>query len=279
MHCFFDVWNSDNSYIAGWLAGMYDGEGYISIKNRRGVQLGIAQRQGLVLKQLENAHRALGFWAFRHSRNKVNNVVTLQLRGGWREIARLLGTIRPIRLIDKFAMSWEIDFFSKRMEGKCTPRRIIKAFKEGDLWCSGIETSSKTYFCEGYASHNSVAQHSVLASERVEPRHARWALLHDAAEAYVGDVSQPLKSMLPDFREVERRVEAAVREAFGLEPPMPEEVRRADSRMLVTEALQLLGPPPRPWGVDAEPYDVEITSWGPRFAKERFLWRFEELMP
>ena len=37
----------------------------------------------------------------------------------------------------------------------------------------------------------SVAQHSVLASEWCDPRLAAEVLIHDAAEAYVGDVIYP----------------------------------------------------------------------------------------
>lgn len=126
----------------------------------------------------------------------------------------------------------------------------------------------------------SVAQHCVVMSEQIEDdKLAYLALMHDAAEAYIGDMSLPLKRMLPDYKRIEERVERAVAEAFKLPYPMPPEIKQADARMLMTEAPQLLGPTPRDWGVDAKPFDVEIELWEPPWAEQMFMERFEALVP
>lgn len=81
----------------------------------------------------------------------------------------------------------------------------------------------------------SVAEHSVHVSRLVPSEFAVHALLHDAAEAFIGDVPTPLKRMLPDFKALEKRIEAALFAAFGLPPEIPEEVKLADRIMLEVE--------------------------------------------
>lgn len=86
----------------------------------------------------------------------------------------------------------------------------------------------------------SVAEHSVYVSQLVPPKFALQALLHDAAEAYVGDVPSPLKIMLPDYKEVEKRVEKVVFQHFGLPEKLDPCVKLADMVMLKTEQKQLM---------------------------------------
>lgn len=68
----------------------------------------------------------------------------------------------------------------------------------------------------------SVAHHSLhVASELPDsdPRLRALGLLHDAAEAYLGDVPRPLKTELAAFHDVEERLLASVWAAFGIAPP------------------------------------------------------------
>jgi hypothetical protein len=123
----------------------------------------------------------------------------------------------------------------------------------------------------------SVAEHCVLMSRVVAPEHALWALLHDATEAYVGDMIRPLKLHMPEYRAVEDRVMLAIAAAFDIDPDMPPEVKIADSRILLDERAALLGTPPGNWNVDGEPFGIEIPAWDPQAAEAQYLQRFAVL--
>lgn len=64
----------------------------------------------------------------------------------------------------------------------------------------------------------SVAQHGVLAARYCDDADALWGLLHDASEAYPGDVPRPLKrqSVMDGYRDAESALMAAMCERFGL---------------------------------------------------------------
>ncbi len=123
----------------------------------------------------------------------------------------------------------------------------------------------------------SVAEHCVLVSRLVAPEHALWALLHDATEAYVGDMIRPLKLHMPEFQAVENKVMLTIAQKFGIAGDMPNEVHEADSRILLDERAALMGPPAGEWGIEGEPFGVEILAWSPAIAELEYLARFAEL--
>ena len=129
-------------------------------------------------------------------------------------------------------------------------------------------------------SFYSVAQHCVLVSQNVPPEHAAWGLLHDAAEAYVSDMSRPLKrhsELGKQFSMVERTLMLAICDRFGLSHDEPACVKRADDTLLMTEKRDLMPGSPAKWLESAEPLPERIVCWTPEWSRHQFMKRAVEL--
>lgn len=124
----------------------------------------------------------------------------------------------------------------------------------------------------------SVAEHCILVSQNVPEEDALWALLHDATEAYVGDMVRPLKRSIPAFSAAEKLFMDAIVERFDLgQYTMPDSVRDADMAILFDERAELLTAPPQEWDLQGGALGVDIVGYSPAVAKELYLVRFEEL--
>lgn len=135
----------------------------------------------------------------------------------------------------------------------------------------------------------SVAEHSVRVSLLCPDELAYHGLMHDAAEAFIGDVVSPFKNMpeMVGYRIVERRVEEAIGYAFGLDlHPMPAAVHQADMVMRVTEQRDirdgnepgLLSDAPST-RVEVRPLAETIVPWSIEQAELAFLTRYTEVAP
>ena len=121
----------------------------------------------------------------------------------------------------------------------------------------------------------SVAQHSVLVS-RIGDEYLLPKLLHDAPEAYTGDLVLPMKAMCPDFRLIESRIELAIAREFHLAYNVAE-IKRADDLVCVAEKRDLFANGGGWPGELPESPHEKITPWLPSVAEEAFLCRFHEL--
>lgn len=86
----------------------------------------------------------------------------------------------------------------------------------------------------------SVAEHCLRGAMEIDARHRLEFLLHDAAEAYFGDLSAPAKSVCPDYCRLVANMDRVIRRKYGLPPVMSPEVTRMDLVMLATERRDLL---------------------------------------
>lgn len=105
--------------------------------------------------------------------------------------------------------------------------------------------------------------------------------MHDAAEAYLGDVTRPLKALLPDYRAIEARMEGAIFHRFNVAlPKLKEAVRRIDNLALATEKAALFSAQPSGvWPGLPSPAPVHFMEpvTPPDEVEWRYLYRLEEV--
>lgn len=134
-------------------------------------------------------------------------------------------------------------------------------------------------------SFYSVAEHSVNAHrlavlDGLDPAVRRLVLLHDAAEAYLGDVVLPLKRHLPDYARIESRMQAAIAERFSLPDDAGswDHVKRVDLQMLALEKAALM-PAAGVWpGLPSPPRvrGILIVGYSPEHARRNLLTEMEK---
>lgn len=124
----------------------------------------------------------------------------------------------------------------------------------------------------------SVAQHSIFVSHRVPEEFALWGLMHDSAEAYMGDLTTGAKKDMHLFKEMEQKILHAIAGCFNLEWPMPEIVKEADLRALATERRDVMRKTEWDWEIGVEPYDQFIMSMDYIQAEVSFLSRYNTII-
>jgi len=143
----------------------------------------------------------------------------------------------------------------------------------------------------------SVAEHSLLVEEIMSrefgpmpPAALLAALVHDAHEAYLGDISTPLKQALPSWalEDVESRLWMAVQHHFHTRAASRDYasiIKRCDLMALAMERRDLLPPGGAPWplleGVEActwvtlqQRAGMDWTDW-----RQAFIDRVASLLP
>ena len=151
-----------------------------------------------------------------------------------------------------------------------------------------VDIARSLAFTNRFSGHTtrpySVAQHSLMVSELCDEEHALWGLLHDAAEAYIGDIASPLKSQFSYYglpiSEVENHILSVIMEMHCLPTVMPACVKLADQMACAAERVALMESD-HDWAeIDsmAERFDLpplqRMTHWT---AEYEFSTRYKEL--
>ena len=130
----------------------------------------------------------------------------------------------------------------------------------------------------------SVAQHSWnvamhLRAYGATPTVQLQGLMHDAHEAYMGDVATPHKDLYHGFRQLEELLQGAVFLRLGLPHPLDSKVKAVDELMLHSEAEALLPLPTPDWvkpGLGVSAF-CDLNGWPHVKAQHKFLDLFYSL--
>lgn len=111
----------------------------------------------------------------------------------------------------------------------------------------------------------SVAQHCCDVCDLAPESLKLQALLHDASEAYIGDIAKPIKEMLPDYQALENRIMTVIAQKFDFQWPLHQMVKNIDAFYLKYEWKNAV-------------LSDRIKPWSELEARSQFLDRFKRLI-
>lgn len=228
-----EPWEKIFGYDVGYMAGVFDGEGHFCHSKGRGTTLGFGQKDNELLHNMFEImkNHKINFRVFHNKKTEVN---TCEIRGGWQQSLEVIGKIRANRLIRKFKEKFLTNQFSPCLDSIKT-NEIESCTFIGNKEVCAIGTSTSTFITEGYPSHNSVAQHSIVCSHIVSDENKLCALLHDASEYVLCDIPKPIKKEISFYNDIEENLHVAIAKKFNLKYPHPEEVKKADNETFYNE--------------------------------------------
>ncbi len=145
----YDMWEPARSFDAGWLSGMYDGEGHLSMQpgKKSSFSLTVSRKSGPVLDECERILKEHGFVVSHSAGGGTNGDVHQLSITNVAETTRALGLFRPIRLLGQYRPPKGFRIIEKV--------QIVSVEPVGLREIQSITTDSGTYIGEGYAMHNS----------------------------------------------------------------------------------------------------------------------------
>ena len=145
-------WAVDGSQDGGYLAGFLDGEGHVG-----GHRVGWAQNRGVVFDKI---CRLLNERDFDYHVNQQGKLGKVDIGGGLSETLRILGSIRPVRLLAASQRVWD----GRRIWGQTTPiASVLEILPVQNGPVVAITTSTGTLITQGFLSHNCADYASIEA--------------------------------------------------------------------------------------------------------------------
>lgn len=146
-----NTWRSIDSYKAGWMAGFLDGEGFVGGKGKGKIVCGFSQNSGKTCEQAKAYLSSLGCdWRVDATQGKCERI---RINGGFTKTVKLLGSIRPVRLLESLNVS-----IQKRAPKCYSWPAVVKAIgwyrSSRPQNVVDIKTTTGTFVCEGFVVHN-----------------------------------------------------------------------------------------------------------------------------
>ncbi|KKL49825.1 hypothetical protein LCGC14_2311630, partial [marine sediment metagenome] len=139
-------WFEDHSYMAGYIAAAFDGEGHIN-KSPGHWRLSFPQRPNEMLTEVEQALVEKGL---PYTRREAKDGLTYLSVGTRNGLLRLLGQCRPRRLLAEYGR-----LAPGAHEATGQPARILAIEKRPPGPVVGLQTTTGTFVAGGFYSHNS----------------------------------------------------------------------------------------------------------------------------
>jgi len=145
IYYFEDPWDHTKTLEKEYLAGFLDGEGCFSKGH-----LSWSQVPGKVSSKVLSSMESLGYTNNQRYTTEGKSCETFRIYGGVNRSIRVVGEIRPVRLLEKakklpdYSISTNKTIFAK----------VLKVEDEGEKEIVALSTSTRTYISDGYLSHN-----------------------------------------------------------------------------------------------------------------------------
>jgi DNA polymerase family A len=186
------TWTEGTSRIAGYLAGLYDGEGSMQCRGEGGGYTGLkfSQLRGPVMDEFCTGMDKLGLPYAYYVRAPRSTSPTDGFHiCGIRHIMRVLGTLQPRRFRSRFENLYE----GAAITAGLTESAIVQGTEDaGDMELVSIQTSPRTLIANGYLSHNCIqgTARELLVDALMKWRDTRWGNctllpVHDELDVFV----------------------------------------------------------------------------------------------